>query len=140
MGNVNECHTVIVKNLIKENFYRKRKKKQLMFWQFFFISHKSNVKIFLKWILKQCHTALINMTKEIYNDSILSNWEPRHYNNCNWELKKRYKTSTLVASWLQKKNFMLLGLHVTNTDNSIDHLLLLRLYCLSARFSAAILV
>ena len=31
MGNVNECHTVIVKNLIKESFYRKRKKKQLMF-------------------------------------------------------------------------------------------------------------
>ena len=28
----------------------------------FFISHKSNVKTFLKWILKQCHTALVNMT------------------------------------------------------------------------------
>ena len=28
----------------------------------FFISHKSNIKTFLKWILKQCHTALVNMT------------------------------------------------------------------------------
>ena len=31
MGNVNECRTALIKNLIKENFYRKRKKKQLMF-------------------------------------------------------------------------------------------------------------
>ena len=32
MGNVNECRTVLVKNLIKESFYGKRKKKkQLMF-------------------------------------------------------------------------------------------------------------
>ena len=30
-GNVNGCRTVLVKNLIKEIFYRKRKKKQLMF-------------------------------------------------------------------------------------------------------------
>ena len=27
----NECRTVLVKNLIKENFYEKRKKKQLIF-------------------------------------------------------------------------------------------------------------
>ena len=31
MGNVNECRTALVKNLIKESFYGKRKKKQLMF-------------------------------------------------------------------------------------------------------------
>ena len=31
MGNVNECRTVLVKNLIKESFYGKRKKKQLIF-------------------------------------------------------------------------------------------------------------
>ena len=30
MGNVNECRTALVKNLIKESFYGKRKKK-LMF-------------------------------------------------------------------------------------------------------------
>ena len=30
-GNVNECRTALVKNLIKESFYGKRKKKQLMF-------------------------------------------------------------------------------------------------------------
>ena len=30
LGNVNECRTVLVKNLIKESFYGK-KKKQLMF-------------------------------------------------------------------------------------------------------------
>ena len=30
-GNVNECRTTLVKNLIKESFYGKRKKKQLMF-------------------------------------------------------------------------------------------------------------
>ena len=28
----------------------------------FFISHKSDVKIFLKWILNQYYTALVNMT------------------------------------------------------------------------------
>ena len=28
----------------------------------FFISHKSDVKTFLKWILNQCRTALVNMT------------------------------------------------------------------------------
>ena len=27
LGNVNECRTVLVKNLIKESFYGKRKKK-----------------------------------------------------------------------------------------------------------------
>ena len=44
----------LVKNPIKESFYGKRKKKQLMFWQFFLISHKSDVKTFSKWILNQC--------------------------------------------------------------------------------------
>ena len=27
----------------------------------FFISHKSDVKTFLKWILNQCYTTLVNM-------------------------------------------------------------------------------
>ena len=61
-GNVNECHTTLVKNLIKESFYGKRKKKAINVLIAFFISHKSDVKTFLKWILNQCYTALINMT------------------------------------------------------------------------------
>ena len=28
-----------------------KEKKKLMVWQFFFISHKNDVKIFLKWII-----------------------------------------------------------------------------------------
>ena len=28
----------------------------------FFISYKSDIKTFLKWILNQCYTALVNMT------------------------------------------------------------------------------
>ena len=30
MGNVNECHTALVKNLIKESFYEKRKKRMTL--------------------------------------------------------------------------------------------------------------
>ena len=66
MGNVNECHTALVKNLIKESFYEKRKKKAINILIVFFISHKSDVKTFLKWILNQCRTALVNMTLYIY--------------------------------------------------------------------------
>ena len=40
----------------------KEKKKTINILIVFFISHESNVKTFLKWILKQCHTALVNMT------------------------------------------------------------------------------
>ena len=61
-GNVNECRTTLVKNLIKESFYGKRKK-AINVLTAFFISHKSDVKTFLKWILNQCYTALINMTR-----------------------------------------------------------------------------
>ena len=50
MGNVNECRTALVKNLIKESFYGKRKK-IINVLIAFFISHKSDVKTFLKWIL-----------------------------------------------------------------------------------------
>ena len=50
MENVNECRTVLVKNLIKESFYGKRKK-TINVLIAFFISHKSDVKTFLKWIL-----------------------------------------------------------------------------------------
>ena len=53
---------VLVKNPVKESFYGKRKKKTINVLIVFFISHESNVKTFLKWILKQCHTALVNMT------------------------------------------------------------------------------
>ena len=61
MGNVNECRTALVKNLIKESFYGKRKK-VINILIVFFISHKSDVKTFLKWILNQYRTALVNMT------------------------------------------------------------------------------
>ena len=60
MENINECRTVLIKNLIKESFYRKKKKINVL--TAFFISHKNDVKTFLKYILKQCHTALVNMT------------------------------------------------------------------------------
>ena len=47
-GNVNECRMTLVKNLIKESFYGKRKKKTINILTTFFISHKSDVKTFLK--------------------------------------------------------------------------------------------
>ena len=47
LGNVNECCIVLVKNLIKESFYGK-KKKVIKVLTAFFISHKSDVKTFLK--------------------------------------------------------------------------------------------
>ena len=60
VGNVNECRIVLVKNLIKESFYGKRKK-TINVLTAFFIFHKSDVKTFLKWILNQYRT-LVNMT------------------------------------------------------------------------------
>ena len=39
-----------------------KKKKIINVLTTFFIFHKNDVKTFLKWILKQCHTALVNMT------------------------------------------------------------------------------
>ena len=44
---------VIVNDSFKENFYRKREKKinVLTFYFYFFISYKSGVKTFLKWIV-----------------------------------------------------------------------------------------
>ena len=61
MENVNECRTALVKNLIKESFYGK-KKKTINILIVFFISHKSDVNTFLKWILNQYYTALVNMS------------------------------------------------------------------------------
>ena len=45
---------VLGKNLVKENFYRKRKKKTINILTAFFIFHKSDVKTFFNWILNQC--------------------------------------------------------------------------------------
>ena len=39
-----------------------KEKKTINVLTTFFISHKSNVKTFLKWIFNQCHTAFVNMT------------------------------------------------------------------------------
>ena len=44
---------VLVNNLVKENFYRKRKK-AINALTAFFIPYKRDVKIFLKWIVNQC--------------------------------------------------------------------------------------
>ena len=52
MENINECRTVLIKNLIKESFYRKKKKINVL--TAFFISHKSDVKTFIKLIGNKC--------------------------------------------------------------------------------------
>ena len=44
----------LVNDLFKESFYRKRKKKTINVLTAFFISHKSGVKTFIKWIVNQC--------------------------------------------------------------------------------------
>ena len=54
----------------KKVFMRKEKKKVINILTAFFIFHKSDVKTFLKWILKQYHTALVNMTLHILIKSI----------------------------------------------------------------------
>ena len=41
----------LIKNSVKESFYGKRKKKTINVLTVFFISHKSDVKTFLKWIV-----------------------------------------------------------------------------------------
>ena len=41
---------------------KKEKKKAINILTIFFISHKSNVKIFLKLIFNQCHTTLVIIT------------------------------------------------------------------------------
>ena len=51
----------LVKNPVKESFYEKRKKKTINVLTVFFISHKSNVKTFLKWIPNECLRALVSM-------------------------------------------------------------------------------
>ena len=44
----------LVKNSVKESFYGKRKKKTINVLTVFLISHKSDVKTFLKWIVNKC--------------------------------------------------------------------------------------
>ena len=39
-----------------------KEKKAINILIVFFISHKNDVKTFIKWILNQCRTALVNMT------------------------------------------------------------------------------
>ena len=39
-----------------------KEKKVIKVLTAFFISYKSDVKTFLKWILNQCRTTLVNMT------------------------------------------------------------------------------
>ena len=47
MGNANKCRT-LVKNPAKENFFMGKEKKTINVLTTFFISHKSDVKTFLK--------------------------------------------------------------------------------------------
>ena len=42
------------KNPVKESFYEKRKEKTINILTAFLISHKSDVKTFLKWIVNEC--------------------------------------------------------------------------------------
>ena len=49
----------LVKNPVKENFYEKRKKNV---FTAFFISYKSDVKTFLKWIVNECCMTLFSMS------------------------------------------------------------------------------
>ena len=42
----------LVNNPVKENFYGKIKKKAINILTIFFISHKNDVKTFIKWIVK----------------------------------------------------------------------------------------
>ena len=44
---------VLINNSVKESFY-KEKKKTINILTAFFISHKGDVKTFLKWIVNQC--------------------------------------------------------------------------------------
>ena len=44
----------LVKNLVKQSFYEKRKKNTINVMTAFFISHKSDVKTFFNWIFNQC--------------------------------------------------------------------------------------
>ena len=50
---------VLVKTPVKKKIYRKRKKK-INVLTVFFISYKSDVKTFLKWIVSEC--PLVSMT------------------------------------------------------------------------------
>ena len=43
---------VIVNNSFKENFYKKKKTINIL--TVFYISHKSSIKTFLKWIVNYC--------------------------------------------------------------------------------------
>ena len=43
----------LVKNPVKKSFYGKRKKKTINILTVFFIFHKSDIKIFLKWTVNE---------------------------------------------------------------------------------------
>ena len=57
-------HRVLINNPFKESFYGKWKKKVINILTVFFISHKSDIKTFLKWIINEYSNlrALVNMT------------------------------------------------------------------------------
>ena len=51
LGMLTSALKVLVKNLVKESFYGKKKKNILTT---FFIYHKNDVKTFFNWILNEC--------------------------------------------------------------------------------------
>ena len=54
---------VIINNPLKEKFYGKRKKKTINILTVFFISHKSDIKTFLKLIINHCFKEMTKIKK-----------------------------------------------------------------------------
>ena len=52
---------ILVKNLFKESFYGKEKKKN---FNIFFIFYKSGIKTFLKWIINQYLKSIKTISKK----------------------------------------------------------------------------
>ena len=68
----------LVNNSVKENFQGKRKKKAINILTIFFISHKSDVKTFIKWIVKklvktQFRWESLNLTQFKFKFETMSN-------------------------------------------------------------------
>ena len=57
----------LVKNPVKESFYGKRKKKTINILTAFLISHKSNVKTFLKWIVNNINPKFLFFSASLSN-------------------------------------------------------------------------
>ena len=63
----------LVKNLIKESFYGKKKVINVL--TVFFIFHKSNVEIFFNWILNHCISKFVRFLFLENESSIYGPWQ-----------------------------------------------------------------